>query len=89
MEYNSIARFALRRLDRSLADARYARGRYRHRRLSKGSRANHLGVNVKGTLDVIIRDGDGVERVWDIKSASDWAFKNKFTGFGGYEAHEG
>jgi hypothetical protein len=43
------------------------------------------GVPIKGTLDVIIRDESGVEKVWDIKSASDWAFKNKFTNFGGYE----
>ena len=43
------------------------------------------GVLVKGTLDVIIRDEFGVEKVWDIKSASDWAFKHKF-GFGGYDS---
>ena len=43
------------------------------------------GHKVKGTLDVIIRDEVGVEKVWDIKSASDWAFKNKFTNYGGYE----
>ena len=41
---------------------------------------------IKGTLDVIIRDETGTEKVWDIKSASDWAFKNKFTGFGGYDS---
>lgn len=43
------------------------------------------GHKVKGTLDVIIRDEAGIEKVWDIKSASDWAFKNKFTNYGGYE----
>jgi len=43
------------------------------------------GTIVKGTLDIIIKDETGQEKVWDIKSASDWAFKNKFTGFGGYE----
>ena len=41
---------------------------------------------IRGTLDVIIRDETGTEKVWDIKSASDWAFKNKFTGFGGYDS---
>lgn len=41
------------------------------------------GHTIKGTLDLIIRGSDGVERVWDIKSASDWAFKNKYKG--GYE----
>jgi len=44
------------------------------------------GQTIKGTLDVIIRDELGVEKVWDIKSASDWAYKNKFTGFGGYDS---
>jgi len=43
------------------------------------------GHKIKGTLDVIIRDESGVEKVWDIKSASDWAFKHKF-GFGGYDS---
>lgn len=43
------------------------------------------GHKIRGTLDVIIRDEAGVEKVWDIKSASDWAFKNKFTNYGGYE----
>tara|TARA_X000001388_G_scaffold77388_1_gene77985 strand:- start:819 stop:1715 length:897 start_codon:yes stop_codon:yes gene_type:complete len=41
---------------------------------------------VNGTLDVIIRDELGVEKVWDVKSASDWAFNYKFTGInGGYD----
>jgi len=41
---------------------------------------------VNGTLDVIIRDELGVEKVWDVKSASDWAFNYKFTGMnGGYD----
>ena len=41
---------------------------------------------INGTLDVIIRDELGVEKVWDVKSASDWAFNYKFTGInGGYD----
>ena len=43
------------------------------------------GILIKGTLDVILRDEMGQEKVWDIKSASDYAFKSKFTGFEGYE----
>ena len=43
------------------------------------------GVLVKGTLDVIIRDELGQEKVWDVKTASDWAYKYKFTGMGGYD----
>ena len=38
------------------------------------------GHKIKGTLDVVLRDEAGVERVWDIKSARDWAFKHKFAG---------
>ena len=41
------------------------------------------GVTVRGTLDVILRDEMGQDKVWDIKSASDYAFKQKFTGFEG------
>tara|TARA_R100000388_G_scaffold72424_1_gene52532 strand:- start:2568 stop:3461 length:894 start_codon:yes stop_codon:yes gene_type:complete len=42
-------------------------------------------TTVQGTLDVIIRDEIGQEKVWDVKSASDWAFRYKFTGLGGYD----
>jgi hypothetical protein len=42
-------------------------------------------TKITGTLDLIIRDELGQEKVWDIKSASEWAFKFKYTGFGGYE----
>jgi len=43
------------------------------------------GHTVTGTLDLILRDEMGVEKVWDVKSASEWAFKFKYTGFGGYD----
>ena len=43
------------------------------------------GTDVSGTLDLIIRDEFGQEKVWDVKSASEWAFKFKYTGYGGYE----
>jgi len=42
-------------------------------------------TEVTGTLDLIIRDELGQEKVWDVKSASEWAFKFKYTGFGGYD----
>jgi hypothetical protein len=35
------------------------------------------GAKISGTLDIVIDFGDD-PRVWDIKSASDWSFKNKF-----------
>ena len=43
------------------------------------------GTNVSGTLDLIIRDEFGQDKVWDVKSASEWAYKFKYTGYGGYE----
>jgi len=43
------------------------------------------GHEVNGTLDLIMRDELGVEKVWDVKSASEWAFKFKYTGYGGYD----
>ena len=43
------------------------------------------GTDVSGTLDLIIRDEFGQDKVWDIKSASEWAYKFKYTGYGGYE----
>jgi len=41
-------------------------------------------ITIKGTLDLIMDDGSG-PKVWDIKSASDFAFNHKFGSFGGYE----
>jgi hypothetical protein len=35
------------------------------------------GVEISGTLDLVIDFGND-PKVWDIKSVSDWAFKNKF-----------
>ncbi len=43
------------------------------------------GTKVSGTLDLILRDESGQDKVWDVKSASEWAFKFKYTGFGGYD----
>jgi hypothetical protein len=36
------------------------------------------GHTVNGTLDVIIEDELGERKVWDIKSASEWAFRYKY-----------
>lgn len=41
-------------------------------------------IKIQGTLDLIMDDGTG-PKVWDIKSASDFAFNHKFGTFGGYE----
>jgi hypothetical protein len=45
---------------------------------------NLAGEKVKGTLDLVM--DDGTEKVWDIKSTSQWSFDNKFAGRGGYDA---
>lgn len=41
------------------------------------------GNTVKGTLDIILDDGE--QKVWDIKSTSPWSYENKFSGRGGYD----
>jgi hypothetical protein len=46
------------------------------------------GINLKGTLDLTVEE-DGVEAVYDVKSASPYAFDNKFAEWGGFHAiHE-
>ena len=40
-------------------------------------------TDVKGTLDIILNDGQ--DKVWDVKSTSPWSFDNKFSNRGGYE----
>ena len=41
------------------------------------------GQKIKGTLDLIMDDGE--KKVWDIKSTSPWSFDNKFANRGGYD----
>ena len=89
MEYNSIARFAFGDLTEALLMLVMREAGIDIVDFQKEVVLEIEGVIVKGTLDVIIRGTDGVERVWDIKSASDWAFKNKFTGNGGYDHIKG
>ena len=85
MQYNSIARFAFGDLTEALLMLVMREAGIDIVDFQKEVALEIEGVTVKGTLDVIIRGDDGKERVWDIKSASDWAYKNKFTGSGGYE----
>ena len=89
MEYNSIARFAFGDLTEALLMLVMREAGSDIVDFQKEVALEIEGVVVTGTLDVIIRGTDGVERVWDIKSASDWAFKNKFTGNGGYDHIKG
>ena len=85
MQYNSIARFAFGDLTEALLMLVMREAGIDIVDFQKEVVLEIEGVVVKGTLDVIIRGDDGKERVWDIKSASDWAYKHKFTGAGGYE----
>ena len=89
MEYNSIARFAFGDLTEALLMLVMREAGIDIVDFQKEVALEIEGVVVTGTLDVIIRGTDGVERVWEIKSASDWAFKNKFTGNGGYDHIKG
>jgi hypothetical protein len=85
MQYNSISRFAFGDLTEALLMLVMREAGIDIVDFQKEVELEIADITLKGTLDVIIRGTDGVERVWDIKSASDWAFKNKFTGSGGYE----
>ena len=86
MQYNSIMRFLYGDITEALMMLVMREAGIDIVDYQREVELNLDGHHITGTLDVIIRDGAGVEKVWDIKSASDWAFKNKFTGFGGYEA---
>lgn len=85
MQYNSIVRFLFGDLTEALLMLALREAGIEIVDYQKEVELELEGITIKGTLDVIIRDRSGKEQVWDIKSASDWAFKNKFTGFGGYE----
>lgn len=41
------------------------------------------GQQIRGTLDLVLEDELGQKKVWDIKSASEWAFNYKYSG--GYD----
>ncbi len=85
MQYNSIVRFLFGDLTEALLMLALREAGIKIVDYQKEVELELEGVIVKGTFDVIIQDRSGNKQVWDIKSASDWAFKNKFTGFGGYE----
>ncbi len=85
MEYNSMFRFLFGDFTESILMLVMREAGVDIVDYQKSVELDIAGHKVKGTLDVIIRDEVGIEKVWDIKSASDWAFKNKFTNYGGYE----
>ncbi len=85
MEYNSMFRFLFGDITESILMLIMREAGVDVVDYQKQVEIEIAGHKIRGTLDVIIRDESGVEKVWDIKSASDWAFKNKFTNYGGYE----
>ena len=85
MEYNTLFRFMFGDLTESILMAIMKEAGVE---IVDYQRAVELTIGdqlVKGTLDVIIKDEMGVDKVWDVKSASDWSFNYKFTGMGGYD----
>ena len=84
IEYNLLFRFLFGDLVESVAVLILEQAGVDIVAKQKAVKLNISGTEVPGTLDLIIRDELGQEKVWDIKSASEWAYKYKYTGFGGY-----
>ena len=82
----TIFRFLFGDLTEAVRDDGTARGSVEIVDFQRSVELEIAGHKIKGTLDVILRDELGEEKVWDIKSASEWAFKYKYTGAGGYDA---
>jgi hypothetical protein len=85
MEYNALFRFLFGDLTEAAMMLMMREAGIEIVDYQKQVELDIAGVTVKGTLDVILRDETGQDKVWDIKSASDWAFNYKFTGLGGYD----
>lgn len=86
MEYNSMFRFLFGDLSEAVLMLALREAGVEIVDFQRKVELEIAGHTIKGTLDVILRDEFGEEKVWDIKSASEWAFKYKYTGTGGYEA---
>ena len=85
MSYNTLFRFMFGDLTESILMAIMQEAGVEIVDYQKHVELEIAGEKIKGTLDVILRDELGQDKVWDIKSASDWAFNYKFTGLGGYD----
>tara|TARA_Y100001937_G_C7122552_1_gene333328 strand:- start:1135 stop:2028 length:894 start_codon:yes stop_codon:yes gene_type:complete len=86
MEYNAIFRFLFGDLTEAVVMMMLREAGVEIVDFQRPVELEIAGHKIKGTLDVILRDELGEEKVWDIKSASEWAYKYKYTGAGGYEA---
>ena len=85
MDYNALFRFLFGDLVESVMVLIMEQAEVEIVAKQKPVKLTIAGHEVTGTLDLILRDEMGVEKVWDVKSASEWAFKFKYTGFGGYD----
>jgi len=85
MDYNALFRFMFGDLVESVVVLIMEQADVEIVDKQKAVKLDIGGHTVTGTLDLILRDEMGVEKVWDVKSASEWAFKFKYTGFGGYD----
>ena len=85
MDYNALFRFLFGDLVESVAVLIMEQAGVEIVEKQKAVSLNIAGQTINGTLDLILRDEMGVEKVWDVKSASEWAFKFKYTGYGGYD----
>ena len=85
MDYNALFRFLFGDLVESVAVLIIEQAGVEIVEKQKAVSLNIAGQTVNGTLDLILRDEMGIDKVWDVKSASEWAFKFKYTGYGGYD----
>ena len=82
MEYNAVLRFLFGDITEAILMLIMRQAGVNVIDAQKPCSLEIAGHTVLGTLDVIIEE-NGETKVWDIKSASDWAFKNKYAQ--GYE----
>jgi|TARA_B110000971_G_scaffold218403_1_gene257098 hypothetical protein len=85
MDYNALFRFLFGDLVESVAVLIMEQAGVEIVEKQKAVELQIAGHKVQGTLDLILRDEMGQDKVWDVKSASEWAFKFKYTGYGGYD----
>jgi len=85
MDYNALFRFLFGDLVESVMVLIMEQAEVDIVAKQKSVKLTLAGHEVTGTLDLILRDEMGIEKVWDVKSASEWAFKFKYTGYGGYD----
>lgn len=83
MDYNSVLRFLFGDITEAIVMLILRESGCNIVDFQKEVKLDIDGTTVKGTLDVILEDEMGVQKVWDIKSASEWAYRFKYGG--GYE----